>query len=708
MNHIKSIVEHLNRPPFSLGLSLVSFHTKKGQELLQLVSDVFGSLDANQKKDLREETADQTAARLLEFITVLNYKMDLELADFKDALMSAQPNIVHPLLHWVLERQSDLKTRVHLARFLKSTEVPEQYFADPQIVELVQKHKILQGQFVELHKQLDKSRAGRREPAKLQADIEQLASEKEMLTNKLKQLRKKVEANPDYSSVNFDAILDQTNKLRREQEEEQNLQAALKEQRALLGAAEKNRQAAIVQLQELEASDPGKTAPMQLLMQLRKSVMEQRNLCNNKLVQDIHNKERTLRELERLMTSHPMSQDDVQNLQQDIHMLENDIADMIAKQDAASAGTENKIGFFRDRVTAAEHKKEKLMEEVADLEEEKRETEADFAKISSELTALLAEGSGIKGKTDAEMQEYLLDLKKKSAKYKYLKDLMKVIKDENTILRNTERILRSKDTDIESFNRDLEAKNGVTGFQETQDRTEEVAAASAAVNQNKGQTLDEMSKLVNSITEVIQQRKEMLAPQIKALKATRNEYDEVEADYKQRKAAYDHTVSTLEADKYKLQEEVDDQLSAVAEEIRNVFVTNALIDINRVKLQMYASEAKDSYKERLERALANQETLAKNLRVQRRGLDENRDQHVEQHRLFYQLRALMRAKLEVQKRERAKAQGEDMMLSGGGAGQLGAGGAGSSEANFMRFGDGDEAEAEDLLNAPQQDEVVME
>ena len=50
MNVIKGIVEHLNKPPFNLSFSLVQFHNKKPQELLQLLNDVFASLDPTQQK----------------------------------------------------------------------------------------------------------------------------------------------------------------------------------------------------------------------------------------------------------------------------------------------------------------------------------------------------------------------------------------------------------------------------------------------------------------------------------------------------------------------------------------------------------------------------------------------------------------------------------------------------------------------------------
>jgi hypothetical protein len=91
---LKLIVDGLNQPPFNQRLTLVrfamrlssaasrfgflqvSFANKNSIELLQCVNDVFACLDSKQQKDIRDEASDATAVRMLEFIHVLNYKID--------------------------------------------------------------------------------------------------------------------------------------------------------------------------------------------------------------------------------------------------------------------------------------------------------------------------------------------------------------------------------------------------------------------------------------------------------------------------------------------------------------------------------------------------------------------------------------------------------------------------------------------------------
>lgn len=72
---IQFIVNRLNEPPFSMGLSLVAFDEKTPFELLEIVNSLMAQLSAEHRIDLRDETPEATANRMLEFLRVLNYKM---------------------------------------------------------------------------------------------------------------------------------------------------------------------------------------------------------------------------------------------------------------------------------------------------------------------------------------------------------------------------------------------------------------------------------------------------------------------------------------------------------------------------------------------------------------------------------------------------------------------------------------------------------
>ncbi len=76
VSEIQQIVELLKGPPFHRNDSLVSFSSKSPIELLQILNDIFAQLDQRQAKDIRDEDQSAMAARMLEFLVVLGYKVE--------------------------------------------------------------------------------------------------------------------------------------------------------------------------------------------------------------------------------------------------------------------------------------------------------------------------------------------------------------------------------------------------------------------------------------------------------------------------------------------------------------------------------------------------------------------------------------------------------------------------------------------------------
>ena len=73
-DQVKFIVEKLNREPFKKNINFINFDNLQGNNLLQLLNDVFAEIDSRQKMDIRDEGPDQTAIRMLNLLKVLKYK----------------------------------------------------------------------------------------------------------------------------------------------------------------------------------------------------------------------------------------------------------------------------------------------------------------------------------------------------------------------------------------------------------------------------------------------------------------------------------------------------------------------------------------------------------------------------------------------------------------------------------------------------------
>lgn len=58
---LRTIVDHLNEPPFKKNFSLVTFDAVTPDKLLQITSDILCWIQGMQEIDIRSETPDETA-----------------------------------------------------------------------------------------------------------------------------------------------------------------------------------------------------------------------------------------------------------------------------------------------------------------------------------------------------------------------------------------------------------------------------------------------------------------------------------------------------------------------------------------------------------------------------------------------------------------------------------------------------------------------
>ena len=90
----------------SRSLSLVDFDELSPVQLLQVLSDVFGTLSPQAAVNFSQESQEMGAARLAEFLTrTLGYKPPPIIAStFPRGFSQAEKTIVYPVLYWVLKR----------------------------------------------------------------------------------------------------------------------------------------------------------------------------------------------------------------------------------------------------------------------------------------------------------------------------------------------------------------------------------------------------------------------------------------------------------------------------------------------------------------------------------------------------------------------------------------------------------------------------
>jgi len=56
--------------------------------------------------------------------------------EFRDGLINGRSETVHPILHWLLQRQDDLKKRAYLSRYLVKIDIAHEMRSESDVIDL--------------------------------------------------------------------------------------------------------------------------------------------------------------------------------------------------------------------------------------------------------------------------------------------------------------------------------------------------------------------------------------------------------------------------------------------------------------------------------------------------------------------------------------------------------------------------------------------
>ena len=656
--HLQFVVERLNEPPFQMGLTLVAFDEKTPFELLEIVNGLMAHLSAEHRIDLRDETPEATANRMLNFLQVMNYKMPLEGQTAKQALLHGDPQLIYPILTWMLQRMPELQKRAYLSRFLVSVEVPEHMFTDEEVIEVYQTYKDLQEEFKEVHKTSEKYKSQLISPHEIKKAILQMEEDKGQLEQKVEALQSKLE-----STERFEEMLQATHGLRLQQDEQVKLQDRLAEQKALLLQAEHKLNGLVQTIHGKQAADSSADTGT-MLQRLEREVHEMEHTALEVLPMEIQAKQRRMDELQQMLSEPTASDGELQQMAQQQQQLLREVAALEERRRAGLNNPDDKLALFRQQASLVAKKREQLHARLNTVGRER-------AEVEGELSAKAADLESIKGKPvlkGEEFRKYANELRSKTAQWKRMKTELSELRAEWGVLSRTEAILTEQDAAISAVLGEAEARRGVEGFQQTQDELEKVSQLKAEVDEEKGKTLESISKVVEEINGNIKARKNRLAPQIKELRTLRATFQELEAEYLERKAAYDNTKAGLESNFAKLQLEADASEKDCVHEESNSLYYESLAHIERVKVQRVADERAGTFRRRLPDGsevssykalysgkIKQQEALSKELRERQKRIKEHHGPSSMQVNIFNDLHRLLRCKVDLQGQARAEA-----------------------------------------------------
>jgi len=406
-------------------------------------------------------------------VLMFNYQGDLE--QLQLSLQQGDRELLYPLLHHMLSKLPDLRKRAYVARFLTAFEVPEDMFADPEVMAKWTEYQELQQQFKETHKATDKLKGASLQPTELRKEVAQLEEEKSQLNTKIKKMNQNLKKKLDERQ--FKELYDVTSRLRKEQEEEAKLVDRYQEQSIQYKQAEARLYQSQKKLRDVQMSASDGSTGEDILRRLEEDVHMTREHCEVKLPADIERKRQQLEDAKRLYDMPEVGMAALRNEEAEIDRLKELEQQLLEKQRARMPAGDDKLSMYRTQATQVASKKAKAQDRFEMLSEDVKTLEEDLA----DKRAKLGHSKGpviLKGQ---EFKDYAEKLKEKAKTYKSFKGKLSSVIAEKGILSRTEDMLKHKHGDHSEFLAKLEKDKGISGAASLQDRLEDVSEKTSQV-----------------------------------------------------------------------------------------------------------------------------------------------------------------------------------------------------------------------------------
>jgi len=662
-DQIQFIVSALNET-LGMKMSLVAFDGKKGRQLVQLLNDVFAHLSPDMKQDLSMEDPNKTVERMAGFLTrTLNYKVPPQRQqEFLNALFTGDENGLYPIFAWVLKRMPENAKRVYLAKYLMPVQIPEDMCAsDDGLRDVFNQYKHLIEQFKMVHKTVDSLKAqSSHDSAKTM--MSGLEKEKEQLTTRVEVTKRKMANFP-----NHQALFQAAQKLRLETIENHTLMERMNEQQSLKAQSEQRIANANRKLDEI-SRDFGQMNIDKMIRSLQDEVSCNEKLVKEKLPKQLAQYHDRVNQLQAQLTEHL----DPDQLHNDVYKLENEIKEIEDKaRPKVPFQDDSSLGLFRQQAALVVNRKEKFVAELEQLKEARAKLEEEQESKEQEFRGY--QGSKIlKGE---EFKAYANTLRGKSNNYKRLKAELQDLKSELGILQRTEEMIGQQASVLDAKISEVEKKKGIDGYRGVKDGLVSISETKMEVDEAKGKTLEELSKVVQEFVANIRNKRNKLAPQILELRNTRQKSQAVEQEYQQKKEIYDANAQELEDDISKISADVDAYTDDWKTNESLFHRLNCQIKINELQNKRVQDEKEfksgarklndryKTYSEMLDHQVGQLEGMMRDLRERKKDIEENHDTNLQQMRWFKDLHKLLECKLTFYQRE-AAGQGTSEGLAG--------------------------------------------
>ncbi|XP_074153760.1 intraflagellar transport protein 81 homolog isoform X1 [Sminthopsis crassicaudata] len=668
-DQIKFIVEKLNKEPFKKNYNLITFDSLEPMQLLQVLNDVLAEIDPKQVVDIREEMPDQTAKRMLSLLGILKYKPPgnaTDMSTFRQGLVIGSKPVIHPVLHWLLQRTNELKKRAYLARFLIKLEVPAEFLQDETVADTNkqislgyhgrsgkgvrsgirrdQYEELMEG-FKTLHKECEQLKTSGFSTAEIRRDISAMEEEKDQLIKRVERLKKRVE-----TVQNHQRMLKIARQLRVEKEREEFLAQQKQEQKNQLFHAVQRLQRVQNQLKSMRhaAAD---AKPESLMKRLEEEIKFNSYMVSEKFPKELDNKKKEMHFLQKVVSEPAMGHSDLLELEAKINEVNTQINQLIEKKMMRNEPIEGKLSLYRQQASIISRKKEAKAEELQEAKEKLSNLEREVSMKATQTR----EFDGTEVLKGDEFKRYVSKLRSKSTVFKKKHQIIAEFKAEFGLLQRTEELLKQRHENIQHQLQTVEDKKGISGYSYTQEELERVSALKSEVDEVKGRTLDGMSEMVKKLNSLVAEKKSALAPIIKELRQLRQKCQELTQECEEKKTQYDSCAAGLESNRSKLEQEVRGLREECLQEESRYHYTNCMIKNLEVQLRRATDEMKayvssdqqekrKAIREQYTKNIAEQENLGKKLREKQKTVRESHGPNMKQAKMWRDFEQLMECK----------------------------------------------------------------
>ena len=373
---IQDIVAILKNPPFNETMTLFSFEEKKEYELLDLIVKVMGMIDTSMKLDNNDTAACLKA--VFEFLQILKFPYSSE-RQLQDDLTKGDKRLLIQILHFLLTGLRTLSDKYYLNKFTAPINISQEYLGDDDILELWNQFKELQAEFASTYKMLEEKKLNAPKIEEIQEDIRKCQNDKLQLSRSIAKHKKDYANKPD-----FQELFQMTSKLRKEQEQDSNLDKKLTKQQYDIKEAEERLIVAQQRLLDNKKNLDNNISALKLLENARAQRNNNRDAFENLSKYELIDRRNRIKTLEEILQMPEITMGDIQDLKQqrqeliaDIEKLENKLKN--------SPTNSSELQIYKQSAMQATKAREDSEKNLAKLEKEKNLLEIKYNELNKKF-----------------------------------------------------------------------------------------------------------------------------------------------------------------------------------------------------------------------------------------------------------------------------------------------------------------------------------